>query len=65
MGCVIEMLHSSNNKKSSFQEAAGNSLHMPNTKLKKKSNQKVDQWSNLDHVATNASSSQCEAQLSE
>ena len=72
---VIEVLHSSNNKKSSTHEAAGNnkhmlhkgtagnSLHMPNTKLKKEGNQNVDQLSNLDHVVANATSSQCEAQL--
>ena len=72
---VIEVLHSSNNRKSSTQEAAGNSLHMldkggagnrlhmPNTKLKKTCDQNVDQLSNLDHVATNASTSQCETQL--
>ena len=61
---VVEVLHSSNHKKSStqealgnrsgFKEAAGNSLHMPNTKLKKKGDQIVDQLSNLHHVATNA-----------
>ena len=41
----------------------GNSLHMPNTMLKKEGNQNVDQLSNLDHVVANATSSQCEAQL--
>ena len=58
---MIEVLHSSKIKKSSFQEAAGNSLHMPNTKLKKNGDQNVDQMSNLDYVATHTSSSQCEA----
>ena len=33
---VIEVLHSSNNKTSSTQEASGNSLYMLNTKLTKK-----------------------------
>ena len=60
---VIEVLNSSNNRKSSAQEAAGNSLHILNTKLTKKGNQNVDQLSNPDHVATNASSSQGESQL--
>ena len=60
---VIEVLHSSNITKSSTKRAAGNSFHMPNTKSKKKGNQNVDQLSNPDHVTTNASSSQCEAQL--
>ena len=48
---------------SGFKEAAGNCLHMPNTKLKKKGNQNVDQLSILDHLTTNASSSQREGQL--
>ena len=60
---VIEVLHSSITTKSSTKGAAGNSLHMPNTKSKNKGNQNVDQLSNLDHVTTNASSSQCEANL--
>ena len=55
--------HSSNDRKSPTQGAAGNCLRNINTKLKKKGNQNVDQLSDLDHVATNASSSQCEAQL--
>ena len=36
---------------------------MSNIKMKKKGNQNVDQLSNLDYVTTNATSSQCEAQL--
>ena len=69
---VTEVLHTSNNNKSStqeasgnrsgFKEAAGNCARMSNTKLRKGS-QKVEQLSNLDHVTTNATSSQCEAQL--
>ena len=50
---VIEVLHSSSNKKSSTQEASGYSLYMLNTKLTKKGNHNVDQLSNLDHVLTN------------
>ena len=49
---VKEVLHSSNNKKSSTQEAAGNSLHLPNTKFKKKGNQNVDHLLNLDQADT-------------
>ena len=60
---VIEVLHSSNNKKSSTQGAAGNCLQKFNTKFRKKGTQYVDQLSDVDHVATNANSSQCEAQL--
>ena len=61
---VIEVLHSSKkNRKSSNQETVGNSLHVPSTTLKKNGNQTVDPLSNLDHAATNASSSQCEAHL--
>ena len=70
---VIEVLLSSNYKKSStqeapgnrsgFKEAAGNCVRMSNAKLKKKDDQNVEQLSNPDHVTTNATSSQCEAQL--
>ena len=68
---VTEVLHTSNSKsstqeasgnRSGFKEAVGNCARMSNTKLRK-SNQKVEQLSNLDHVTTNATSSQCEAQL--
>ena len=58
---VKEVLHSSNNKKSSILGAAGNCLRNINTKLT--GNQNVDQLSDLDHVASNASSSQCDAEL--
>ena len=60
---AMEVLHSSKNKKSSTQEAAGSCLHMSNVKLKKKGNQNVDQVSHLNHVTTNQTSFQCEAQL--
>ena len=60
---VIDVLHSSNNTKSSTQGAAGNRLRNSNTILKKKGNRDVDKLSDVDHVVTNASSSQCEAQL--
>ena len=63
---VIEVLHSSNNKKSSIQEAsgnrsgfkesAGNCLRMSCSKLGK-GNQNVEQLSDLDHVTTNETSS--------
>ena len=69
---VIEVLHSSNHKKSStqeasgnrrgFKEAAGNCVRMFNAKLRK-GNHNVEQLSNLDHVTTNATSSQCKAPL--
>ena len=58
---VMEVLHSSNNKKSSTLGAAGNGIRSLNTKLT--GNQNVDQVSDLDHVATNASPSQCDAEL--
>ena len=60
---VIEVLHSSNTSKSSTQGATGNCSRNSDTKLKKKGNRDVDQLSDLDHVVTNASSSQCEVQL--
>ena len=66
---ATEVLHSSNHKKPSTQEASGNKKriqggsNMSNIKTKKKGNQNVEQLSNPDHVTTNASSSQCEAQL--
>ena len=62
---VTEVLHSSNNKKSSTQEASGNRsgfkeaavncLRMSNAKLREGSRD-VDELSNLDHVTTNATS---------
>ena len=57
---VMEVLHSSNNKNSSILGAAGSCLRNV-TRLT--GNQKVDQLSDLDHVATNASSSQYGAEL--
>ena len=51
---VMEVLHSSNNKKSSILGAAANCLRNTNTKLT--GNQNVDQLSDLDHVASNGSS---------
>ena len=60
---AVEMLHSSNHKNSSTQRAAGNRMRSSHTKLKKKDNQDVDKVSDVDHVVTNASSSQCDAQL--
>ena len=60
---VIEVLHSSNNRKSSTQGAAGPCLQNSNTKLKKKDNRNVDQVSDLDHVVTYASSSQWKTKL--
>ena len=58
---VMEVLHASIYKKSSILGAAGSCLRNINTKLT--GNQNVDQVSDLDHVAINASSSQCDAQL--
>ena len=45
------------------QHAAGNRLRTFNTRLKRSGNREVEQLSDVDHVTTNASSSQCEAQL--
>ena len=69
---VMEVLHSSKNKKSSTQEAsgnrsgfkerAGNYVRMSDAKLRK-ANHNVEQLSDPDHVTTNATSSQCGAQL--
>ena len=60
---VIEVLHSSNNTKSSIQGAAGNRLRNSNTKSKRQRNRDVDELSNVDHIVTDASSSRSEAQL--
>ena len=60
---VIEVLHSSNNRKSSTQGAAGHCLQNSNTKFQKKGNRNVDQMSDLDHMVTNASSYKNKAQL--
>ena len=58
---VMEVLPSSIYKKSSILGAAASCLRNINTKLT--GNQNVDQVSDLDHVATNACSSQCDAEL--
>ena len=60
---VIEVLPSSKNRKSSTQGAARQCLQNSNTKFKKKSNRNVDNLSDLNYMVTNASPSQCEAQL--
>ena len=76
---VIEVLHSSKSthqavkdhcrKKKVDDQVQGNRAlgeirsTNPKTKLKRISNRDVDELSNVDHVVTNASSSQFEAQL--
>ena len=55
---VIEVLYPSKSTELPTHGAAGNCLRNSNTKLKKKGNRDVDQLSDLDHVVTNASSSQ-------
>ena len=60
---VIEVSNSSNDTKSSAPGAAGNRLRNSNTTLKKKGHRDVDKLLALDHVVTNASSSQREAPL--
>ena len=60
---VIEVLHSSSNKKSSTQGAAGHCSPNSNTKLKRSGNRNVDEVSKVDHIVPNASSSQFEVQL--
>ena len=69
---MIEVLHTSNDKSASIQEVSGNwsgfkeatgkSLRMSSAKSRE-GDQNVEQLSNQDHVTTNASSSQFEAQL--
>ena len=70
---VIEVIHSSFNvpptqkiftPKCKPKGAAGNCRHKPhNTRLKKERDRNVHQLSDLDHVTTNAHSSQGKAQL--
>ena len=66
---VIEVLHSSKNTDTPTQRAAGNRLRKKlrstnsNTKFKRRGTRQVDELSTVDHVTTNANSSQCEAQL--
>ena len=62
-GVVIEVLHSSNDTTSSTQEALRNRVRNSTTKFKKKGKRDVDKLSDVNHLVTNASSSQCEAQL--
>ena len=66
---VIEVLHSSNTNTPTYPKNSANkgrvkelrktAANTSNVKLRKEGNQDVDQLSNLDHVATNANSSQC------
>ena len=66
---MIEVLHSSNTKTPTTQKNYANEGRVKelretvastsNVNLRKKGNQNVDQLSNLDHVATNENSSQC------
>ena len=66
---VIEVLHSSDTNTRTTQNYSANkgrvkelretAASTSNVKLRKEGNQDVDQLSNLDHVATNANSSQC------
>ena len=70
---VIEVLHSSNNNTPPTQKNSANkgrvkelretAASTSNVSLRKEGNQDIDKLTNLDHVATNANSSQCEAQL--
>ena len=65
---TIEVLRSSNSTKSpKTKPAAGNCLRDPErdrtSKPKQKGNRDVDQLSHVDHVTTNAHSSQGESQL--
>ena len=67
---MIEVSHSSNTNtktnsanKGRAKELRETAASTSNVKLVKESNQNVDQLSNLDHVATNANSTQCRAQL--
>ena len=73
---VIEVLHSRHTQptttnlqtkatpKGKSRGAAGNCVreNVHNISLKKEGDRNVDQLSNLDHVATNANSSQCKSQ---
>ena len=60
---VIEVSHTPNNTESPTQQAQGNLLRNSNSKPKRRGNRDVDELSNVDHVVTNANSSQCEYQL--
>ena len=63
MGCVIEVLRSSNNTKTPTNPAAGNCSRNHKSKPKQKGNRDVDHLSQVDYVTTNANSSQGESQL--
>ena len=60
---MMEEEHSSKNTEWPTQETAGNRLRKSNTKPKNKGNRDVDELSNVDHVVTNANSSQSDSQL--
>ena len=60
---VIEVLRSSNSTRIPAKIAAGNCLRNHKSKPKQKGNRDVEQLSHVDHVTTNANSSQGESQL--
>ena len=60
---VIEVLRSSNSTRIPANPAAGNCLRNHKSKPKQKGNRDVEQLSHVDHVPTNANSSQGESQL--
>ena len=59
----IEVLRSSNSTRIPANPAAGNCLRNHKSKPKQKGNRDVEQLSHVDHVTTNANSSQGESQL--
>ena len=65
---VTEVLHSSytaqknSARKGRVKELRETAAGTANVKLRKESNQNVDQLASLDHVATDVNSSECEAQ---
>ena len=60
---VIEVLRSSNRTKTLTNSAAGNCSRNHKSKPNQKGNRDVDELSHVDHVTTNAHSSQGESQL--
>ena len=60
---VVEVLCSSNSTGLPVNPAAGNCSRNHKSKPKQKGNRDVDQLSHVDHVSTNANSSQGESQL--
>ena len=60
---VIEVSRSSKSTESPIHGAAGNWSRTYKSKPKQKGNRDVDQLSHVDHVTTNAHSSQGESQL--